>query len=83
MIYEADEELMNQLNIMRTLKTIRMTPFVANYSVRGKHCHNCRKWVNGECLILGKIVNPDGDYCSWYKDKNLKIKKVRHYLSLK
>lgn len=82
MIFESDEELMNQLNIMRTLKTIEMTPFVTESRPKENNCTNCKNWIGNRCTILGRIKNRKG-YCSWYGEQNLKVKKVRSYLSLK
>lgn len=79
---EYYEELMQKLNIMRKLKTIEMTPFVTESRPKENNCTGCKNWTGNRCIILGRIKNKNG-YCSWFKERNLKLKQPRSYLSLK
>jgi hypothetical protein len=69
-----NNELMEQFRALRTLKTIN-TPFVTDEFMKIHNCHNCKNWIDNECLIQGEIKNIKSCYCSWYKDKNLKVRK--------
>jgi len=47
-------------------------------------CINCKDYKGKlRCRTLGKIKNPDHPYCSWYKDKKVKLNNVREYRSIK
>jgi len=78
-----NNELMEQFRAMRTLKTIEMIPFVTDEFMKIPDCHNCKRWINDKCSILGEIKNTKTCYCSWYKDKNIKSIKIRKYMSVK
>ena len=47
-------------------------------------CSTCKyELTKFKCSSIGKIKFPDSPYCSWWRDKKVKLNNMRDYRSLK
>jgi len=53
---------------------------------KNRQCKTCSEYNIPEkdmCIPVGIIANPDCPYCSFYKEKKVKLNNVREYQSIK
>ena len=67
------------------MKTIPLEGF-RTIKEKNRQCKTCSEYNTPEkdvCIPVGIIANPDCSYCSWWKDKKVKLNNVRSYQSIK
>ncbi|MDD5013837.1 MAG: hypothetical protein PHW73_01880 [Atribacterota bacterium] len=58
------------------MRTIPLEGIFRDRRRRLKRCSNCGNYGkprNGYCIPVGRIINPDCSYCSWWRNKNNKV----------